>query len=87
MNDADVIFSVARAFHSGGGIGALPLPSELLDDEDSVRVRRQAAEDRRRVLEAEERRRRAAYMKQQEETRPTRSAIRSREIRKRQKRK
>lgn len=86
MNDADVIFSVARAF-AGGGIGALPLPSELLDDEDSVRVRRQAAEDRRRVLEAEERRQRAAYMKQQEETKPTRSAIRSREIRKRQKRK
>lgn len=78
MNDADVIFSVARALHSGVGIGALPLPSELLDDEDSVRVRRQAAEDRRR---------RAAYMKQQEETKPTRSAIRSREIRKRQKRK
>ena len=84
MKDVDVIFSVARAF-AGGGIGALPLPSELLDDEDSVRVRRQAAEDRRRVLEADERRRRAAYMKQQEETKPTRSAIRSREIRKRQK--
>lgn len=87
MKEMEVLVAATRAFKSELGIGALPFPSELLDDEDSVRVRRQAAEDRRRVLEAEERWRRAAYVKQQEESRPTRSAIRSREIRKRQKRK
>lgn len=87
MKEMELLVAATLAFKSELGIGALPLPSELLDDEDSVRVRRQAAEDRRRVLDAEERRRRAAYMKQQEETRPMRSAIRSREIRKRQKRK
>lgn len=88
MRQVDFILGTLEALRPEVNLGALQIPSELLALNDTARAqRRQAVEEHRRMLEDEERQRRAAHVKQQEESRPARSAIRSREIRKRQKRK
>lgn len=87
MRQIDFIIGTLEALRPEVGLGALPFPSELLFDTEEQRAQREAIEAKRRALEAESRWMRESYLKKQEEMRPTRSAIRSREIRKRQKRK